>query len=109
MKTTLTLVSPTTTNDNNTDAAVVRAARTAENDFRVAFWRTYAVWADAASDSDLEKLQAALENYGAADVQSLVTVIRQVLQDEAAKRQFPASFLAQLKEANWPGAEANGS
>lgn len=75
---------------------------------RNAFWRHYEQWVLKASDDDLLQLQAALDTYGTFEVQSLVSLIRQVLQNEVRKREFPASFLAPLQAANWPGVVAHG-
>ena len=75
---------------------------------RKAFWRHYEEWVLNASDEELAQLQTALDAYDVAVVQSLASVIQKVLLDEVRKREFPASFLAPLQAANWPGVAAHG-
>jgi hypothetical protein len=78
------------------------------SDERNAFWHHYDHWVRGASDDELSQLQSALDAYGMAEVRSFASVIREVLQDEAEKQRFPASFLTPLEAANWPGTRAHG-
>lgn len=96
--------------DSNTNnvTTLVFPPKPLTNEARKVFWRFYEEWVLNASDEELEQLQAALEEFGTVEVQSLASVIRSVLQDEVQKRKFPASFLIPLQVASWPGASAHG-
>jgi hypothetical protein len=73
---------------------------------RRAFWHHYDHWVRGASDAELSQLQSAVGGYGTTNVRSLASIVRDVLQDEDEGRGFPASFLARLKAAHWPHANA---
>jgi uncharacterized membrane protein len=75
---------------------------------RLEFWRHYERWIFNASDADIVQLEFALKSFETIEVQSLVVRINAALADEAQRRRYPESLMAQLKEANWPAASANG-
>ena len=75
---------------------------------RIEFWRHYERWIFNASDADIAQLESALRSFKTARVQSFVEQISTALKDEAQRRRSPESLMAQLTEANWPGASANG-
>ena len=75
---------------------------------RIDFWRHYKGWIFNASDEEMDQLEAALQSFKTARVQSFVEQISTALKDEAQRRRYPESLMAQLTEANWPGASANG-
>lgn len=101
---------PTPLTDPNDAADASTPARQAviATEERKAFWRHYEAWLLNASDEELAQLQKALDAYDVTVVQSLASVIQAVLQDEVLKREFPASFLAPLQAANWPGVATHG-
>ena len=75
---------------------------------RIEFWRQYERWIFNASDADIAQLESALKSFETTDVQGFVVRINAALKDEAQRRRYPESLMAQLTEANWPGASANG-
>ena len=75
---------------------------------RIEFWRHYERWIFNASDADMAQLESALKSFETPEVQSFVLRINAALKDEAQRRRYPESLMAQLTEANWPGASANG-
>lgn len=93
---------------NNANAGLPPELPPLTGDARIAFWRHYERWLFSASVEELAQLEAALAQFKSAEVQSLAVLIRTALKDEAQRRQYPASLLSPLEEANWPDAAANG-
>lgn len=91
----------------STDTPILEAVVLATEE-RKLFWHHYEDWVRSAREEELMQLQAALDTYGIFETQSLACLIRKALQDEVQRRMFPASFLAPLQAANWPGAVAHG-
>lgn len=90
---------------------VITAASTLgvmDEELRRKFWAEYTQWTHNASDEELAIMQKALESLTTHEVVGISRLIRQALTDEQRRRQLPASLVAQLEAANWPGAQANG-
>ena len=94
-------------NDSESAGVQTLASLLTEAD-RIEFWRQYERWIFNASDADIAQLESALKSFETPEVQGLVLRINAALKDEAQRRRYPESLMAQLTEANWPGASANG-
>ena len=94
-------------NDSQSAGIQTLASLLTEAD-RIEFWRQYERWIFNASDADMAQLESALKSFETTEVQGLVLRINAALKDEAQRRRYPESLMAQLTEANWPGASANG-
>lgn len=94
-------------NDSESAGIQTLASLLTEAD-RIEFWRQYERWIFNASDADIAQLESALKSFETTEVQGLVLRINAALKDEAQRRRYPESLMAQLTEANWPGASANG-
>ena len=94
-------------NDSESAGVQTLASLLTEAD-RIEFWRQYERWIFNASDADMAQLESALKSFETTEVQGLVLRINAALKDEAQRRRYPESLMAQLTEANWPGASANG-
>ena len=94
-------------NDSQSAGIQTLASLLTEAD-RIEFWRQYKRWIFNASDADMAQLESALKSFETTEVQGLVLRINAALKDEAQRRRYPESLMAQLTEANWPGASANG-
>ena len=94
-------------NDSQSAGIQTLASLLTEAD-RIEFWRQYERWIFNASDADIAQLESALKSFETTEVQGLVLRINAALKDEAQRRRYPESLMAQLTEANWPGASANG-
>ena len=94
-------------NDSESAGIQTLASLLTEAD-RIEFWRQYERWIFNASDADMAQLESALKSFETTEVQGLVLRINAALKDEAQRRRYPESLMAQLTEANWPGASANG-
>lgn len=94
-------------NDSESAGIQTLASLLTEED-RIEFWRQYERWIFNASDADIAQLESALKYFETKEVQGFVLRINAALKDEAQRRRYPESLMAQLTEANWPGASANG-
>ena len=75
---------------------------------RMVFHNIFCAWLVSAEDDELEQLDAVMEQSPCTEVRSMLTFIREHLEDPDRKKLLPSGLVESLAKKNWPQGESFG-
>lgn len=69
---------------------------------RLSFHSIFRNWLSNAPEHETDQLDELLSDFPSTEVRSMVTFIRDCLEDPARREKLPANLLQRLQATNWP-------
>ena len=73
---------------------------------RMVFHKIFYAWLASAEDDELEQLDAVMEQSPCTEVHSMLTLIREHLEEPDRKKLLPSGLVESLAAKNWPHGES---